>query len=336
MDVYYSKKINMEKLKAKINRKDDVIKFKNYCKKITKKTSLKKMKCFVCGSSKYEFVINIFGFDYVQCLNCSHVFVSKLPDFAKIRKSYSADIFNEITAKDYANKEVYQYRIDNIVKPKVEFVEKFAEKGKWLDIGCGTGEIIYHAKKQGWNTVGLEVNKIARDFALKYFGMAVENKLVEDIPQKIINSFDVISMFGVLEHLTKPRDILEIISKNSKNNIKLVVEVPNFDSFSSLCQIYFNDNVSRHLLPFAHISVFTFESLKRILNDTGFEIITAWFFGQDFYEFLQNLLVYDPNLKKTDMFKFLLTFFNEFQSIIDKKQKGDTIIIIAQKKKSHE
>ena len=332
MNVYYGKKINMEKLKAKINRKDDVIKFKNYCKKIIKKSNLKKTKCFVCGSSKYEFVVNIFGFDYVQCLNCSHVFVSKLPDFAKIRKSYSSDIFNEMTSRLYANKEVYQYRVDNIAKPKVKFVEKFVKKGKWLDIGCGTGEIIYYAKKQGWDVMGLEVNKIARDFALKHFGVSVENKLVEDMPPKIINSFDVISMFEVLEHLTKPRDILETISKNSKNNVKLIIEVPNFDSFSSLCQTYFNDNVNRHLIPFAHISFFTFESLKRILNDTGFEIIAAWFFGQDFYEFLQNLLTYDPNLKKTDMFKFLLGSFNKFQPIIDKQQKSDNMFVVAQKK----
>lgn len=256
VNIYYSKKINIERLKSKVKRKDDIIKFKNYCGNIIKKSNLKNTRCFVCGNSTYKNIINVFGFDYVQCLNCSHAFVSKLPIFEKIKKSYSSDIFNEMTLKLYANKELYQYRIDNIAKPKVEFVEQFIKKGKWLDIGCGSGEIIYYAKTQGWDVIGLEVNKIARDFALKYFGLSIENKLIEDTPPKIINLFDVISMFGVLEHLTKPKDILKTIYKNSKNNVKLVIEVPNFDSFSSLCQNCFN-NVNRHLAPFAHIPLFT-------------------------------------------------------------------------------
>ncbi|MFH1820695.1 MAG: hypothetical protein ABH805_02175, partial [Candidatus Nealsonbacteria bacterium] len=62
----------MEKLKARINRKDDVVKFKNYCREILEKSDLKEVKCFVCGSSEREFVLNVFGFDYVQCLTCSH------------------------------------------------------------------------------------------------------------------------------------------------------------------------------------------------------------------------------------------------------------------------
>lgn len=334
MDIYYSKKIDMGKLKVRVKRKKDVIRFKKHCKELLKNQTLRIMKCFVCGSSKYKFIVNIFGFDYVQCLDCSHVFVSKLPDFGKIRKSYSSNIFNEMTSKLYANEEVYPYRINNIAKPKVEFIEKFVDKGNWLDIGCGAGEIIYYAKKQGWDVMGLETNKIAIDFILKHLDINVENKLVEDMPQEIIHSFDVISMFGVLEHLTRPKDVLEAIYNNSKDTFKLVVEVQNFNSFSSLCQIYFTNNVNRHFLPFAHISMFTFDSLKKLLNDTGFEIISAWFFGQDFYEFLQNLLLtFDSNLEKTGMFKFLLNCFNEFQSIIDKKQKSDSMLIIAQKNK---
>lgn len=80
------------------------------------------------------------------------------------------------------------------------------------------------------------------------------------------------------------------------------------------------------------IFLYLHKSLEKILNDAGFEIIAAWFFGQDFYEFLQNLLTYNSNLNQTGMFKFLLDQCNKFQSIIDKQQKSDTILIVAQKK----
>jgi len=169
-------------------------------------------------------------------------------------------------------------------------------------------------------------------FGEKNFGLKIHNCLLENYPLEEVRKFDVISMFGVIEHLNEPKKVLKEIHQKSKNNSLLVVGTPNVASLSTECQKYFPKNVNRHLLPFSHIHLFSPKSLETILNKSGFKIVGWWFFGQDFYELLQNLLVYDKNIKNSDLFGKLLENFNEIQKVIDKKQLGDEMLVVCKKK----
>jgi len=329
---FYGKPIDMDRLKVNVNRPDDAKKYARLCKKIIKAGKLENKKCYVCASDKYKKLLNIFGFDYVECKKCSHVYVLKAPSTEAIKKFYSSDVHHQMIKKLYANQKVKNYRVQTLSMPKVKFVEKFIKKrGSWLDLGCGTGEVIYAAKKLGWQVEGLEVDEIAYKFGEKNFGLKIHNCLLEDFPIDEVRKFDVVSMFGVIEHLNEPSKILKEICKKTKNEVSLVIGTPNVASLSTLCQEYFPDNTNRHLLPFSHIQLFSPKSLETVLRKAGFKIIGWWFFGQDFYEFLQNLLVYDKNLKDSQLFDQLLNNFNQLQKVFDQKKFGDEMLVVCKK-----
>ena len=56
----------------------------------------------------------------------------------------------------YEDKEKSNYRLKQVVAPKIKFVlNQFPKKftGKWLDVGCGTGELIKEIKEYGWEAM---------------------------------------------------------------------------------------------------------------------------------------------------------------------------------------
>ena len=54
------------------------------------------------------------------------------------------------------------------LKRKLKLINSFSSKGKkLLDFGCGTGDFLKVAKKNGWNVFGIEPNEQARNIANK-------------------------------------------------------------------------------------------------------------------------------------------------------------------------
>ena len=85
--------------------------------------------------------------------------------------------------------------------------------------------------------------------------------------------FDAINLDSVLEHLPNPKEALEISKDFLKNNGVIHVTVPNdFNLF----QLQANKVVSKPLWWIAipdHINYFNFETLEKLLEKVGFEII---------------------------------------------------------------
>lgn len=79
----------------------------------------------------------------------------------------------------------------------------FPRKGKLLDVGTNTGLFVKLAGDNGWDAVGIEPNKWAVEYAQKNYGVPIINKPFEKriFPK---SSFDVITMWDVVEHFTDP------------------------------------------------------------------------------------------------------------------------------------
>jgi SAM-dependent methyltransferase len=85
--------------------------------------------------------------------------------------------------------------------------------------------------------------------------------------------FDVIILNNVLEHLFDPKTTLNEINRILKNNGTLVIGIPNANSFEAKI---FKKYWSAWDLP-RHLYHFTPNTIKSLLNKTGFQVLEIKF-----------------------------------------------------------
>jgi len=131
--------------------------------------------------------------------------------------------------------------------------------GKILDVGSGEGEF-----KGAFEKIGLDYDAIdvqpKRDFIKKC-----------DITQQRFpfndNSFDVVFMRNVLEHINKGRETehaIKEIKRVLKPGGKIIVMTENWDT-----------NVKNFYDTYDHVSPYTLKSLKELFGVSGFKKIHA-------------------------------------------------------------
>ncbi|WP_256867415.1 class I SAM-dependent methyltransferase [Winogradskyella forsetii] len=139
---------------------------------------------------------------------------------------------------------------------KLKLINSFESDSKTLlDMGCGTGDFLETALKANWKIIGIEPNESARRIANSKTNNAVFK--TEELSKLKPHSFDVITLWHVLEHLPKLEMHTEIFKKLLKPNGTLVIAVPNYKSYDA--EYYKNFwaayDVPRHLWHFSKTSI---------------------------------------------------------------------------------
>ncbi len=149
------------------------------------------------------------------------------------------------------------------------FIKEFKVMGKLLDIGCGTGKFLREmSRDETWDIVGIEPNQFAFDTAKNIPNINIYQGRFREISfQK--ESFDVITLWNVLEHLEQPIEDLRYAYDILKNNGLIVFTIPNY---SSIERVIFNRYWSGWDLP-RHLYIFPRRLIKKILADIGFQIL---------------------------------------------------------------
>jgi len=142
------------------------------------------------------------------------------------------------------------------LKQKVTLINGFKTETKnLLDVGCGTGDFLKTAKENNWTVSGIEPNADARSIANQKTENAVFD--IHQLNNFESGSFDVITLWHVLEHLPDLEHQISTFKKLLKPNGRLVVAVPNYKSFDAS---YYNQfwaafDVPRHLWHFDQQSI---------------------------------------------------------------------------------
>lgn len=287
--------------------------------------------CYICGGGKFKPYLKVYGFEYVQCSKCEHVFTTKRLSQPQLNEFYKESVEY---AKHYTSAEQIEYRIKNIAAPKIKYSMEFVPKvknGRWLDVGSAIGDILKCVENyNGWKAIGLEASKDSVKVGREQLGVDVRRELFQDFSKKNPKEqFDVVSLFGYLEVITEPMKELKMVRKHLKKNGILIIGEANSDSFSTILQKSFPQYIMRHLIPPYVLQQFTKQSMIYALKAAGFEPIGFWDFGLDFYEFIKHLVILIPNFEKTPVYNYLMDNLNEFESVIDRQEKGDNFVMIA-------
>jgi 2-polyprenyl-3-methyl-5-hydroxy-6-metoxy-1,4-benzoquinol methylase len=146
------------------------------------------------------------------------------------------------------------------------------KRGRLLDIGCSTGYFLSRARGRGWETFGIDIDPLAINYAREQLGLNVRFEQLKDSSYPTHN-FDVITLWGVLEHLPDPYHYLKIIGSLLKPNGLLVVAVPNLCSLNAYVSRLSTHEWDMFCEP-GHLYHFNIQTLTKLLKRISFQLIS--------------------------------------------------------------
>jgi len=142
---------------------------------------------------------------------------------------------------------------------------------KVLDIGCGRGGVSREIRRRCLEAVvyGCDVHRDPNfDYDTVFAGFSQVNLETDRIPFEI-GDFDLILLLDVLEHLSRPQEVLEQLVVQARPGCQFLVSLPNFHYYSNLAAIirsgrfaYTDDGI----LDRTHLRFFGFEDAKALLS----------------------------------------------------------------------
>ena len=172
---------------------------------------------------------------------------------------------------------------------RASLVEKATGRGpgRVLDVGCGRGFLLDAFRRRGWSVEGTEMSEASSAHAREVLEIPVRVGPLETLGLPA-GSFDAVTLWHVLEHVTTPASLLEEIGRILKPGGVLLVSVPNFGSPEARATGagWFHLDVPRHLVHFTH------GTLDSSLRSAGFAPLEASWFAPEFdaFSFVQSTL----------------------------------------------
>ncbi len=288
-------------------------------------------KCPVCGNDSKQSIsrTTIYGANYVQCLNCSHIYVLERPTKKSIYNFYLSDITYAAT---YTDKQSAESRLNAIAVPWLDWTIKVFKDTynkmpeRILDIGSGAGHFVEACRRRNINADGIELNESSRKFAKDIWGFELDGSDFLDVYDKY-KGYDIVTFWGLLEHTPNPSALLKAAYKvvsESKNGM-IISKLPRWNSLSSASQILSPNSVIRHLDPMGHIMAFTDASAAELYYLNNFKPVAAWYYGMDIYETLMqigNIIDSYDHLTKTGDFQM------ELQQFVDENRFSDGLTLV--------
>ncbi len=231
--------------------------------------------CPVCGNSKFskyldtrDYFFTKEEFSLSKCMECSFVFTNPIP--LNLSRYYETEEYlSHHSEKGGLVSRVYSHIRSLNIQRKYNLVSNYTKTGSILDIGCGTGELLGYFQKKGWETKGIEPDKNAREVAINKNNIdAVDEILIDKIPG---SSFDVVSMWHVLEHVLDLNCRIKDVKRITKNNGTMIFALPNLNSPDSkkYGKYWSALDVPRHLYHF------TQESFEKLISKHDLELVHA-------------------------------------------------------------
>ncbi|MFM2136204.1 MAG: hypothetical protein RL021_1604 [Bacteroidota bacterium] len=231
------------------------------------------LNCPVCEGSSFEihhtstdYTVSGKTFDVQKCNSCGFLFTNPRPSQAEIGPFYeSKDYISHSNSKKGLFNKVYQQVRDIAIHQKTDLISKLTglDGLSLLDIGCGTGEFLAGCKAKGWSVRGVEPGNAAREQAITNHGLQVTG---EEYLNKSTDSYDVITMWHVLEHVHDLNPRIDQVYRLLKREGVLIIAVPNHTSYdaSAYGKYWAAWDVPRHLYHFSPATI------KKLLLKHGF------------------------------------------------------------------
>jgi SAM-dependent methyltransferase len=222
--------------------------------------------CNLCGNDRQVELFAKFGYPIVECAGCKLQFLAWHLTADDLARFYSDGYFTGDTERkgylDYAGDG------DNLrqtFRAKFERLPQGQKPGRLLDVGAAMGFFLEVAAAAGWQATGLEVSSYAARQACDR-GLNVVCGSSLDVFSG--QSFDLVTMWDVIEHLNDPAQTLRQIAGLLAPGGRLVVSTGDTSH-------PFTRMLGRHARIYAppqHLFFFSRRTLSMMLESCGFKV----------------------------------------------------------------
>ena len=143
-----------------------------------------------------------------------------------------------------------------------------------LDLGCGTGETGMMLKqKYGAKVFGVSISEKECEISNQVLEKCYQYDLENGLPFNFVDTFDVVLLSHVLEHICYPEKLLEDLKKVLKQNGIIIVALPNIMHYNSRLKLLLGnfEYTDKGIYDYTHFRWYTFKSAERLFNKHGFK-----------------------------------------------------------------
>ncbi|MEK7656287.1 MAG: class I SAM-dependent methyltransferase [Elusimicrobiota bacterium] len=228
------------------------------------------MNCPLCAAEGSRRMFDKNGYQVLLCPACDTAFIDPMPGEEAIRGTYTLDYFKGNRSKfgyaDYSAESAFLAR--NFASRR-KIIESFVPRGRILDVGCANGAFLA-ALGPHWEKHGIEVSTDLLKDSPPPKEVAVFAGGVLEYPGAE-GSFDALTLFDVLDHVSSPRAVLKKARSLLKpGGLLSVLQGDRSSRFAGLLgprwYIY---------IPPTHLWYFSRAGLSRLLEQEGFEVLRA-------------------------------------------------------------
>jgi len=198
-----------------------------------------------------------------MCASCCHCFLGTLPDEETLSILYS----------DYSS---YPSPLLNHFEPErdIKFldifnndIEQYCKKNNLnsiLEVACFDGYVLYHLQRSGFEVMGCDPSEGA-DIGKKFGVNIIRDFFDADNFIKRNQFFDIVISRHFLEHVVKPKKLINDFKKVLNPGGILILEVPNVQ--------FFIDRGLMDVFSLEHIQAFSPESISYLLSEADMDIV---------------------------------------------------------------
>lgn len=280
--------------------------------------------CIICGTSPITIKLN--NLDFWKCQGCGLMW----------RQSFDIPISHYEDKEGGFSKDKEKLQRRNI-RDRIRTIGRYVNLNNTCDIGGSKGYFVEGLIESGYKEVyGIDPNKTQVE-AAKLRGTPMVVGSTEDIykifPEKKTEN---VSLFHVIEHLPDPVKTITEIYDALPINGHLIVETPDFNSYS-----FQKLNYQHKLVYEEHLFYFNQNNLPQFLEKIGFSIIYTGKRDFDQYHLNARESLFRLNLMERDgslgllqkiILKLAIVFFTIPLALLVKFLKRDNFVLVIARK----
>jgi SAM-dependent methyltransferase len=241
---------------------------------------LEHVQCGLCGADDYDVLYSpryelerdrnlatkfrasgdeLLIYQLVRCRQCALQYVNPRPRADLVYSSYMHGDDPMYVSQIRARERTFAASLDAIER-------RAGARGRLLDVGTAAGAFVAAARRRGWHAEGCEPNRWLATWGTRRYGVRIRTGDLLELDYRE-NSFDVITLWDVIEHTTSPRLVLERCRALMRPGGVLVVNYPDIGSWIA--------RVLGRRWPFlssVHLSYFDRGTMREILARTGYHV----------------------------------------------------------------